>query len=132
MNDEREEQSYTALFQQLPMEPAPPGLRDAVMARIARERVRRVPEAIVAAALALPSLLFLLWDLSFRSDVGAAVSGLFDALAAEAPGEPVFFVDGLMVLALAMVGLAGVLLTHALLLDGRARTELRPVSMPTR
>ncbi len=130
--DEHDERAMTALFQRLPTQPAPPGLRDVVMARIARERVRRAPEAIVAAVLALPSLLFLLWELTVRVDLGAAVSALFDALSTEGQtGELVFVVDGLMVLALAMVGLAGVLLTHALLADVE-RHELRPVSITGR
>lgn len=127
------ERTYSSLFQQLPQVPAPPGFRDTVMARIARERRQRIPEAVVAAALALPSLAFLAWELAAQGgDFALAVTSLFDAIWGEwQSGELVFFIDGLSVLAIAMLGLAGMLLTHALLADVRPR-QLRPATSPTR
>lgn len=131
--DEQDERTFTNLFQRLPREPAPPQLRERVMTRIARERRHHVPEALVALALALPSLAFLGWELLARGgDLAEATTSLFDAIWGEwQSGELVFFVDGLSVLAVAMLGLAGVLLTHALLADVRPR-QLRPATSPTR
>lgn len=131
--DEQDERTFTNLFQRLPREPAPPQLRERVMTRIARERRHRVPEALVALALALPSLAFLAWELAAQGgDFALAVTSLFDAIWGEwQSGELVFFIDGLSVLAIAMLGLAGMLLTHALLADVRPR-QLRPATSPTR
>jgi hypothetical protein len=101
---------------------APPlGFRDDVMRRV-RER-RAGWELLVAAALALPSLAFLAWILVEHGD--EFVAGLDNVFAAAqgTGGELVFFVDGLVVLAVALLGIASVLVTHVLL--GRDREAAR-------
>ena len=97
-------------------EPLPVGFRDAVMARItARHGVAW--EWIAAAALAVPSLGYLVWallrhgaDLAAGLDrVIAAAQGLEDTSGAA------FFVDGLLVIAVALVGLGSLIAAHAML-----------------
>ena len=121
------ERPFTELFRRLPTEPLPLGFRDAVMARIARGRSRRW-EWIVAAALAIPNLAFLVWELLERGDeLTDAVGSLLNALVGTEPWDAssAFYVDGLIILALALVGLAGALLTHALLAAEPVRSRVR-------
>ncbi len=121
------ERSFAELFHRLPTEPPPLGFRDAVMARIARERSRRW-EWIFAAALAVPSVFFLLWELLDRGDeIVDAVSGLANALLGVEQWDATssVYVDGLLLLAVALVGIAGLLVTHALLTEERSRSRLR-------
>lgn len=102
-------------------EPLPVGFRDAVMGRIAAGR-GIAWEWIAAAALAIPSLGYLLWavlrhgaDLAAGIDrVLAAAQGLEDA------SGTAFFVDGLLVIAVALVGLGSLIAAHAML-RGTAR-----------
>jgi len=97
-------------------EPLPVGFRDAVMRRVAAER-GGLWEWIVAAVLALPSLGYLAWvaiahggELAAGIDrVLAAAQGLEDA------GSAAFFVDGLLVIAVALVGLGSMIAAHAML-----------------
>ncbi len=121
------ERAFTALFQRLPTEPPPIGFRDAVMARIARQRSRRW-EWILAIVVAAPNLLFLVWQLVARGDeVSSAAVALTNALLGieEWDASGFVFVDGLLLLAVGLVGLAGLLVTHALLADERSRSRLR-------
>lgn len=105
-------------------EPLPVGFRDAVMDRIVAGK-GVTWEWIAAAALAIPSLGYLLWallrhgaDLTAGLDrVIAAAQGLEDASGAA------FFVDGLLVIAVALVGLGSLIAAHAML-RGTARTAL--------
>ncbi len=93
---------------------APPiGFRDSVMRRVRAERPRTTWEWIVATALALPSLAYLAWELAANgSDF---VDGLSNAFAAAqgTQAEEFFFVDGLVVLAVALIGVASVVAAHA-------------------
>lgn len=121
------ERSFTELFQRLPTEPLPLGFRDAVMARLARGRSRRW-EWIVAAVIAIPNLAFLVWELLDRGgEFTDAVGGLVNALLGTEPWDAssAFYVDGLLILAVAFVGLAGTLLTHALLAGEPVRSRVR-------
>jgi len=104
-------------------EPLPVGFRDAVMRRILAER-RVAWEWIAAAALAIPSFGYLAWtvlahgaDLATGADrVLAAAQGLEDATAAA------FFVDGLLIIAVALVGLGSLIAAHAMLRGTAHRT----------
>lgn len=123
----RTERLFTELFQRLPTEAHPLGFRDEVMARVARERSRRW-EWIVAAAVAIPNLLFLLWQLvDGGEEIGAAIASLTNALLGveEWDAGVSVHVDGLLLLAVAFVGLAGLLVTHALLAEERSRSGWR-------
>lgn len=122
------ERRFTELFHRLPVEAPPLGFRDTVMSRIERRRHSRRWEWILAAIVAVPNLLFLLWELLARGEeLTAAVSGLTGALLGteEWDASAGVYVDGLLLLAIAFVGLAALLVTHALLAEERARATLR-------
>ena len=105
---------------------APPmGFRDAVMRRITAER-RVAWEWIVAALLALPSLAFLARQLVLHGQDFAQAVGNIVSIAATDATDATFFVDGLDVLAVALVGIACLVATHALLVTmPRRRTIAR-------
>jgi len=120
----RTERLFTELFQRLPTEPPPLGFRDEVMARVARERSRRW-EWIVAAAVAIPNLVFLLWQLvEGGEEIGSSIASLTNALLGVEQWDAgvSVHVDGLLLLAVACVGLAALLVTHALLAEERSRS----------
>lgn len=126
MNDEtRTERALTELFHRLPLESTPLGFRGAVMARIRRERSWRW-EWIVAAIVALPNVLFLLWAFAENSDefAGAfgSIAGALLGIETWDPGTTVY-VDGFVLVAVALVGLAALLVTHALLAEESARSR---------
>ncbi len=119
------ERSFTELFHRLPTEPPPIGFRDAVMAAVGRHRSRRW-EWTVAGVVAVPNLLFLLWQLVARGDeLSAAFAALMNTLLGVEEWDPsgFVFVDGLLLLAVALVGVGGLLVTHALLADERSRSS---------
>lgn len=109
------------LLAAVPPVPPPLGFRDAVMRRIAGEP-RSLLEWAVAAALALPSLAFLLWELAVEGvDLELALANVL-TFAAGAQEQTFFSVDGLLVFAFALLGLGGLVGSHALLAPGgRAR-----------
>ena len=100
-----------------PVAPLPEGFRDAVMGRIAPRR-SRAWELIVAAVLALPSCAYVIWT---ALTSGADFADTLDALVQVAQGDaatvtaPSFSIDGLVVLAVALMGLAAIVAVHALL-----------------
>lgn len=126
-NDTPTEKSFTELFHRLPVEHAPLGFRDGVMTRIARERSSRWRwEWILAATVAVPNLLFLAWDLFDRGDeIAASLAGIANALLGteDWDASSSVYVDGILLLAIAIVGLAGLVVTHALLAEERARAR---------
>lgn len=111
-----EEQALHRVLTAVRPEPLPVGFRDAVMRSISPER-GVAWEWIVAAALAIPSFGYLIWavaahgaDLAAGADrVFAAAQGLEDASGAA------FFIDGLLVIAVALVGLSSLIAAHAML-----------------
>lgn len=113
---EPEERALHRVLGAVRPEPLPVGFRDAVMRRVAAER-ELAWEWIAAAALAVPSLAYLFWavvahgaDLAAGMErVLAAAQGLEDASGAS------FFVDGLLVIAVALVGLGSLIAAHAML-----------------
>ena len=126
--DSNLERAFTELFQRLPTEHAPLGFRDAVMARLARESARRWRwEWLAAVAVAIPSLIFLLSTLVEHGDeladglgsIANALLGLEDWDASTS-----VYVDGIVLLAVALVGIAGLLVTHALLAEERTRSRV--------
>lgn len=113
---ERPEQDIHRVLSAVRPEPLPVGFRDAVMRRISADR-GVAWEWIAAATLVVPSLGYLIWavlvhgaDLANGLDrVITAAQGLEDA------SGTAFFVDGLLVIAVALVGLGSLIATHALL-----------------
>jgi hypothetical protein len=100
------------LLSAVPRHPLPLGFRDAVMREIAGSS-RSLWEWIVAAALALPSLVFLAHQLATHGDeFSVALNNVVTAAAAES-ADAFFFVDGATVLALTLLGAASLLAAHA-------------------
>jgi ABC-type Fe3+ transport system permease subunit len=93
---------------------APPvGFRDAVMRRVVERRVGW--EWLVAALLALPSLAYLARQLTEGGeDFAAALTNVMAAASSNTTNAS-FFIDGLTVLAVALVGVACVFAAHALM-----------------
>jgi hypothetical protein len=100
------------LLSTIPPQPLPLGFRDAVMRRV-MERAAPTWEWIVAGVLALPSLAFLAFQLVWHGDeFSVALNNVVSAAAADS-AEAFFFIDGTTVLALALLGVASLLATHA-------------------
>ena len=108
-----EERDLHEMLAALPPQALPVGFRDAVMRRIADRRVGW--EWLVAAVLALPSLAFLARQLAESGqDFAAALVNVMTAASSGASNAS-FFIDGLTVLAVALVGIACVFAAHALI-----------------
>jgi hypothetical protein len=124
----RTERAYTELLQRLPSAPVPLGFREKVMTRIGRERSHSW-EWLLAAVVGIPNLIFLAWELVGRDgELSFAVDNLAALLASEEwSSDASFAVDGTVLLALALVGLAAMLMTHALVIGRRTSTTLRSV-----
>jgi hypothetical protein len=119
------ERDFTQLFHRLPLEATPLGFRDAVMGRIATSRARGSRwEWVLAAIIAVPNLLFLLWNaVDAGDDLLAAIGGVTNALLGleDWDASASVYVDGFLLLAIAFVGLSALLATHALLAEDRSR-----------
>jgi hypothetical protein len=105
---------------------APPiGFRDAVMRQLTATQPRTAWEWVVAAALVLPSFAFLAWD--FAANGADFAEGINNALAAAqgSAGQVFFFVDGMVVLAAALLGLGSIVAAHALLVTTSSRAVAR-------
>jgi hypothetical protein len=105
---------------------APPfGFRDRVMTRVAGDR-GVTWEWIVAALFAVPSIVYLArLTLVHGAELAQAFSNIVSAASADT-SDAFFFVDGLTVLALALLGIACAFAAHALLVsDGRTRAAAR-------
>jgi hypothetical protein len=98
----------------------PLGLRDRIMARLEDRRV--LWEWIVAALFAIPSVAYLArLVLVHSTDIASALGNMMTAASGQA-GDAFFFVDGLTVLALALLGIASAFAAHALFVsDTRSR-----------
>ena len=113
---DEDELAVDRLFAAVPPAAPPLGFRDEVMAALVAEQ-RTSWEWVVVALLALPSLAFVAWELA-RSGADFArafESAIAFATSAQEDAEAFFFVDGLFVLAVALLGLASLIATHALL-----------------
>ncbi len=121
------ERAYSELFHRLPTRPLPADFRRAVMARIAAETARPW-EWIVAALLAIPNGAFLVWvAIEHGAEISQTLANLVDALLLpeQWSGETAFYVDGLVLLAVALCGAAAMLVTHALIFSNGTRARVR-------
>jgi len=109
------------LLSRVPPHALPLGFRDAVMRRVSGGRLVAW-EWIIATALALPSLAFLAHQIATRSDDFTATLNNVTAAASAESADAFFFIDGSTVLALALVGIASLIATHAALIVPARRT----------
>jgi hypothetical protein len=107
--DERE---LHLVLSAIPPQAPPLGFRERVMGRVVEQRVGW--QLLVAALLALPSLAFLARQVAESGEeFAAALVNVLGAASSETASAS-FFIDGLTVLAVALVGVACVLAAHAL------------------
>ncbi|HYR94582.1 MAG TPA: hypothetical protein VEP48_10305 [Methylomirabilota bacterium] len=121
---EPDELQLHRLLAAAPPQALPVGFRDSIMARL---RSRRVTwELIVALLFAVPSLAFLARQvLVHGEDFARAIGNIMTAASSETT-DAFFFVDGLTVIALALLGVACAFAAHALLVSGTGnRTAAR-------
>ena len=103
--------------------PLPFGFRDAVLSRL-RKEPRVTWEWIVAALFAIPSLVYLgRLVLVYGDDVLAAIGNVVTAASADT-NDAFFFVDGLTVIAFALLGLASAFAAHALIVTNPSSRRL--------
>lgn len=117
-----DERDVHLVLSAVPPQAPPVGFRDAVMRRVVERRVGW--EWLVAALLALPSLAFLARQIvESGEEFAAAVVNVLGA-ANSRTANASFFIDGLTVLAVALVGVACVLAVHALISGTPRRRRL--------
>jgi len=110
---EPEERDLQYVLSAIPPQALPVGFRDAVMRRVVERRVGW--EWLVAALLALPSLAYLARQIAESGeDFAAALTNIVTASSSTTTTAS-FFIDGLTVLAVALVGVACVFAAHALM-----------------
>jgi hypothetical protein len=110
---EPEERDLHDILSAIPPQAPPLGLRDLVMRRVVERRVGW--EWLVAAILALPSLAFLARQIAESGqDFAAALTNVVSATSNDTASAS-FFIDGLTVLSVALVGVACILAVHALM-----------------
>jgi hypothetical protein len=97
----------------VPPQALPVGFRDLVMSRLGSRRV--VWELIVALLFAVPSVAFLARQVLVHGDDFMAAIGNVMTAASSETTDAFFFVDGLTVIALALLGIACAFAAHALL-----------------
>jgi hypothetical protein len=119
---EPEERDIHRVLSAVAPQALPVGFRDAVMRRVVERRVGW--EWLVAAVLALPSLAFLSRQIAESGEeFGAALAGIL-ATASSDVASASFFIDGLTVLAVALIGIACVFAAHALIASAPGRGRL--------
>jgi hypothetical protein len=119
---EPDERELHLVLSALPPQAPPVGFRDAVMRRVVERRVGW--ELLVAALLALPSIAFLARQVAESGeDFAAALLNILGA-ASSGTANASFFIDGLTVLAVTLVGVACVLAAHALFAGAPGRRRL--------
>lgn len=108
-----EEHAIDRVLAALPPVVPPLGFREAVMTRIRAEH-RSPYEWPIAAALVVPSLAYVVWAIATGgAELTAALENIFTL--ASGTGEDAFFaVDGLLVLAFALLGIGALVGSHAL------------------
>ena len=125
---EPDERDLDRLLSSVPPTPLPIGFRDAVMDRVQTRGVTW--EWIVAVLFALPSVAYLARLVMVHGEEFAQALGNVVTAASSETTDAFFFVDGLTVIALALLGIACALAAHALFATGpsakgRGRTALR-------
>lgn len=119
-----DEAEFDAIFARVLPQPPPIGFRDRVMARLEERRV--LWEWLVAALFAVPSLAYLArLVIVHGQDFVNAIGNVMTAASSQT-GDAFFFVDGLAVLALALLGIACAVAAHALLVTEQRRSRLAP------
>ncbi len=122
-----EERDLDLLLAAVPPTALPFGFRDGLMSRLRERRVAW--ELIVAALFALPSLAYLMRLVTVHGEDFAQAMGNVVTAASSETSDAFFFVDGLTVIALALLGIACAFAAHALAVDAGAprggRTALR-------
>jgi len=109
------EEDLDRLLSVAPPQALPFGFRDRVMGRLQERQVAW--EWIIAALFAIPSLVFLVRQvLVHGEDFVQAMANVVTAASSQT-SDAFFFVDGLTVLALALLGIACAFAAHALLVD---------------
>jgi hypothetical protein len=117
---EPNEQDLHRVLASVPPQPLPLGFRDTVMSRLRGDR-RVMWEWIVAVVIAVPNLLFLARQLAMHGDdFTQAIGNVLTAASADTT-DAFFFVDGLTVVALALIGIACAVAAHALAVSSRGR-----------
>lgn len=109
----------------VPPQALPVGFRDQLMSRLRSRRV--VWELIVALLFAIPSVAFLARQVLVHGDDFLAAIGNVMTAASSQTTDAFFFVDGLTVIALALLGIACAFAAHALL-AGASGTRGRTVA----
>jgi hypothetical protein len=119
---EPDERDLHLVLSAVPPQALPVGFRDRVMRRVVEQRVGW--ELLVAALLALPSIAFLARQIAESGeDFATALVNVLGAASSETASAS-FFIDGLTVLAVALVGVACVLAAHALIASTPSRHRL--------
>ena len=111
-----DERDLDRLLSSAPPVALPVGFRDTVMGRLRGER-RVMWEWIVAALFAIPSVAYLGRLILVHGDDVMNALGNVIAAASSDTTDAFFFVDGLTVIALALLGVACAFATHALLVS---------------
>ena len=123
-----DERALDRLFASVPPLPLPIGFRDRVMTRITQRGVTW--EWIVASLFAVPSVVYLARLVMVHGDDFAQALGNVVTAASSETSDAFFFVDGLTVIALALLGIACAFAAHALFVtgpgaSGRGRSAIR-------
>lgn len=119
---EPEERTVHSVLSAVPPTAPPLGFRDAVMRRVSHRQVGW--EWLVSALLVLPSLAFLARQMTESgADFAAAVTNVLAAASTDV-ASVAFFIDGLTVLAFALVGVGCVVAAHALIAGAPRRRRL--------
>jgi hypothetical protein len=113
---EPDELQLHRLLAAVPPQALPVGFRDVLMTRLRSRRV--MWELIVALIFAVPSVAFLARQAVVHGDEFAQAIGNVMTAAASETTDAFFFVDGLTVIALALLGVACAFAAHALLVSG--------------
>ena len=118
MNDlEPEELDLHRLLGAAKPAPLPIGFRDTVMSRVRNDGAPARWEWIFAAVVALPGLAYLVWGLTADgAELGASISAILVAAQGldQTSGADVV-IDGLAIVALALVGIGSAVAAHAML-----------------
>jgi hypothetical protein len=110
---EPDELELHRLLASVPPQALPVGFRDRLMARLGSRRV--MWELIVALIFAVPSVAFLARQVLVHGDDFMAAIGNVMTAASSETADAFFFVDGLTVIAIALLGIACAFAAHALL-----------------
>ena len=113
---ESDERDLDRLLASAPPAPLPLGFRDRVMTRVGERGVAW--EWIVAGLFAVPSLVYLARLVMVHGEDFAQALGNVVTAASSETSDAFFFVDGLTVIALALLGIACAFAAHALFVTG--------------